>query len=304
MIVSLTGNNSFAIKLRLDELMGGFLKSYGELALEKIDAEEADAQAILEAIQALPFLAQRKMVVVRAMSGNKVAAEQIEQIISSVPDSTDLVLYEPATDKRTSFYKALRAKTELEEYNQLDPQGLAHWLAEEAKKRGGELGLGEATYLVERVGQNQMLLSNELDKLLTYNQKISRAAISELIEPTPQTKIFDLLDAAFGGNKKRALQIYDEQRAQKVEPQAIMAMVAWQLQLLALAKLGEGKPPIQIAKDAGVSSYPLVKASNLVNKLSLSRLKEITDEALRIDWRSKTSSIDLDEALKTYIATL
>jgi DNA polymerase-3 subunit delta len=304
MIVSLTGNNSFAIKLRLDELMGGFLKSYGELALEKIDAEEADAQAILEAIQALPFLAQRKMVVVRAMSGNKVAAEQIEQIISSVPDSTDLVLYEPATDKRTSFYKALRAKTELEEYNQLDPQGLAHWLAEEAKKRGGELGLGEATYFVERVGQNQMLLSNELDKLLTYNQKISRAAISELIEPTPQTKIFDLLDAAFGGNKKRALQIYDEQRAQKVEPQAIMAMVAWQLQLLALAKLGEGKPPIQIAKDAGVSSYPLVKASNLVNKLSLSRLKEITDEALRIDWRSKTSSIDLDEALKTYIATL
>ena len=30
----------------------------------------------------------------------------------------------------------------------------------------------------------------------------------------------------------------------------------------------------------------------------------MVDEALDIDWRGKTTAIDLDEALKTYIVTL
>ncbi|HSX18401.1 MAG TPA: DNA polymerase III subunit delta [Candidatus Saccharimonadales bacterium] len=304
MIVTLAGENSFALRRRLNGLVESFVKKHGELALERIDAEEAEIASVNEAILALPFLSTHKMVVVRNGSANKAFTEQVEQIISSVSDSTDLILHEPSLDKRTVYFKVLKNKTSFEEFNQLDKNTLAKWLVDEAKKQDAKLAFSDAVYLVERVGDNQEMLYNELTKLAIYNSEISKANIDLLTEPTPQSKVFDLLDAAFGGQKSRALELYADQRAQKVEPQAILAMIAWQLQLLTLIKFAGSKPTGQIAKDAGMNPYPVNKAAGLARRLDEDKLREMVDEALKIDLKSKTTSLDLDEALKTYITTL
>lgn len=304
MIITLTGNNTFALKKRLDELVGKFVAKYGELALERIDAEEAEAGAILEATKSLPFLAESKLVVVRSLSSNKAAAEQIEQIISSADKATTIIIYEPLTDKRTLYYKTLKAKTNFEEYNELDPQMLPKWLVNEANKQDSELSYADAKYLVDRVGVSQELLFHELAKLVTYDPKISKDNIDLLTEPAPQSKIFELLDAAFAGRKAMALVLYEEQRVQKVEPQAILAMIAWQLQLIALAKSAGKRSSAEIAKESGINEYPIRKAVGLAVKTDEEQLRKLVKDALKMDWLNKTSSLDIDEALKTYIVTL
>ncbi len=304
MITTLAGNNSFGLKRRLDELVQAFVAEHGELALEKIDAESASENQILDAVQSLPFLADRKLVVVRGLSGNKPMVEQVEQIIDTISDSTDLIFHEPSIDKRTAFFKVLKSKTQLEEFNELDARSLAAWLVNEAKNHGGELSYTDANYLIERLGTNQQMLASELDKLLTYEPKISRVSIDLLTELAPQSKVFDLLDAAFSGNKKQALKLYEQQRAQKVEPQLIIGMLAWQLQLIALAKHGSKRAPAQIAADSGMKAYPIEKAGGLASRLSSDELKSLVAEALDIDYKSKTTPLDLDEALKTYIVSL
>jgi DNA polymerase-3 subunit delta len=304
MITTLSGTNYYLLKKRLDEIVSKFVAKHGEFALERIDAEETEPQAILEAVQSMPFLATRKLVVVRNLGSNKAASGQIEQIISSAGDSTELIFYEPSPDKRSSYYKLLKSKTQFEEFKELDSRELAKWLSQEAKSLGGELSLGDANYLVERVGQNQQQLASELQKLIIYSSKITRTTIDLLTQKTPQSKVFDLLDAAFGGNKALALELYEEQRIQKVEPQAIIAMMAWQLKLLALAKTGGQRTPQQIAKDAGLSPFPVIKAQNLAHKIDNQKLVDMVSEALAIDEKGKSTMIDLDEALKTYIITL
>lgn len=304
MITTLAGNNSFGLKRRLDELVQAFVAEHGELALEKIDAESASENQILDAVQSLPFLADRKLVVVRGLSGNKPMVEQVEQIIDTISDSTDLIFHEPSIDKRTAFFKVLKSKTQLEEFNELDARSLAAWLVNEAKNHGGELSYTDANYLIERLGTNQQMLASELDKLLTYEPKISRVSIDLLTELAPQSKVFDLLDAAFSGNKKRALELYGDQRAQKVEPQIIMGMIAWQLRLMAFAKYAGKRSSGQIASDTGVKPYPVEKAGRLAHRLSDQRLKSLIGEALEMDYRSKISSFDLDEALKTFIVSV
>jgi DNA polymerase-3 subunit delta len=304
MIITLAGSNFFALHKRLNELVRAFVKEHGDLALERIDAEEAEIQVIIDSLQNLPFLATRKMVVVRSLSANKQAAEKIEQIIVAAGDDMDLILFEPAVDKRTSYFKVLKSKTQLEEFGDLDTHSLAKWLVEEAQIRGGNLVQNDANYLVERVGADQNLLSNELDKLLSYNPEISRESIDLLTDLLPQSKVFELLDAAFSGSKGRALKLYEEQRIQKVEPQAILAMITWQLQLLALTKYADGKATATIAKDAGMNPYPISKAARLAHKLSDKKFKEMVDFAFEIDYKSKTSALDLDEAIKTYIVGL
>jgi DNA polymerase-3 subunit delta len=303
-IITLTGNNSFALHKRLDEIVGNFVKVYGDFALERIDAEEVEIQLILDALQNLPFLASKKMVVVRGLGANKQAAEKIDQIIAAAGDGCDLILYELSTDKRTAYFKTLKSKTQLEEFNELDAHALAKWLVEEAKKRGGELGQADAGYLVDRAGTDQQLISNELDKLLIYNPKITRESINLLIDSLPQSKVFDLLDAAFSGRSRRALELYEEQRALKVEPQIILGMIVWQLQLIAVTKYADGKSTATIAKDVGMNPYPISKAANLAHKLNEQKFKKMVDFAFEIDLKSKSTPLDLDEALKTYIISL
>jgi DNA polymerase III delta subunit len=204
MIVTLTGNNFYLLKRRLDELVSGFVKEHGELALQRIDAQEAEPEAILEAVQSLPFLAARKLVVLRALGSNKTASGQIEQIISSAGDSTDIIFYEPSVDKRTVYFKVLKSQTQLEEYNDLDTHSL----------------------------------------------------------------------------------------------------IAWQLDLIALAMYSKGRDANQIAKDSGLSPYPVTKAQRLAGKMDETKLKDMVNQALKLDELSKTTPLDLDEALKTYIVTL
>lgn len=304
MIITLTGNNSFALRHRLDELTAKFINEFGDLALEKFDGEEQEAKVIIEGLQSLPFLAGKKLVVVRNGSLNKELAESIEQIISSIGESTNVVFYEPRIDKRTAYFKVLKGQTQFEEFNELDAGTLAKWLVEEAKNQEARLSLADANYLVERVGPKQTLLSSELGKLITYNPQISRQNIDLLVDETPQSKVFDLLDAAFAGRKKQALELYEDQRAQKVEPQAILAMLGWQLQQIAIAKMAGNRPITEISRDSSMKEYPLKKAKSLADKLSDNKLKQMVSEALDIDWRSKTTSLDLDEALKNYIISL
>ncbi|MEX1059181.1 MAG: DNA polymerase III subunit delta [Candidatus Saccharimonadales bacterium] len=304
MVVTLTGENSFATRRRLNELVGKFVAKNDELAVEKLDAEEVEAEGIIEAVKALPFLSAHKMVVVRNGSANKDFAERVEQTISSITDGTDLIFYEPQIDKRTVYYKVLKRQTQFEEFAKLDKFGLVKWLVEEAKGRDAKLSFADANYLVERLGDNQELLYNELSKLAIYDADISKANIDLLTEPTPQSKVFDLLDAAFSDKKRRALELYEDQRAQKVEPQRILGMIAWQLQLLALLKSADGRSSAEVAKDSGINPYPVKKAAGMAAKLSEERIRRMVSEALEIDIKSKTTSLDLDEALKTYITTL
>ncbi|HEX7632915.1 MAG TPA: DNA polymerase III subunit delta, partial [Candidatus Saccharimonadales bacterium] len=250
MVITLTGENSYGLQRELHGLVDAFVAEQGDLALERLDGSEVDVARIGEALTSLPFLASRKMVVLRTPSTNKQFTEQAEQLLGEVPETTDVIVVEPKLDKRLSYYKFLKSKTDFREFPELDAGGLARYLADAAKARGGTLSSADARYLVERVGASQQILSNELEKLLLYSPKIIRHTIDELTEAAPQSTIFELLEAAFAGNARRTMQLYREQRALKVEPPQIVAMLTWQLHVLAILKAAGDRPLETIAKEA------------------------------------------------------
>lgn len=302
--MTLTGENSFALQDELRKLTGAFIAKHGDLALERLDGETADAARILEALHGLPFLADRKMVVLRALSTNKQLQEQTEQLFSEIPGTTDVILVEPKLDKRLAYYKFLKKNTDFRDFPELDQNGLARWLVDTAKDRGGSLGSGDARYLVERVGANQQLLSNELDKLLLNSSHITRQTIDLLTDSTPQSTIFQLLEAAFAGNARQALRLYSEQRTLNVEPVQIIAMLAWQLHVLAVIKTGGDRTADVIAREAKLNPFVVRKSQAIARSLTLAKLKELISELLKIDIRAKSTNIDPDEALQHYLLNL
>jgi DNA polymerase-3 subunit delta len=304
MIQVLTGANTFGLQHDLDKIVTKFVHEQGDLALERVDGEESSYERIVEALQGLPFLVTKKMVLLRAPSAQKKFTEDAEKLLADVPETNQVVIVEPKLDKRSGYYKYLKKNTELTEYAQPDENSMAAWLQREAKSRGGVIGSNDARYLVERCGLNQQNLSNELDKLLLHEQTVTRSGINLLTEAMPQSTIFQLLEAAFAGNTKSAFRLYSEQRLLKIEPQQIIALLGWQLHVLAVVKLAGDRSPETIAQDAKMSPYTVRKSQTIARKLSLTEIKKLITDLLLIDRRSKRTMLDLDEALQHYLLNL
>lgn len=304
MIRVLTGTNAFGLQRDLRKIVDRFVAEQGDLALERVDGEEVSFERIQEALTSLPFLASKKLVLLRAPSAQKKFVEGAEQLLADLPETNDVVIIEPKLDKRLAYYKFLKRSADFTEYSQPDENVLAAWLQRAAKEQGGSISSNHARYLIERAGANQQLLSNELEKLLLHEAKITRQTIDFLIEATPQSTILQLLEAAFAGNIGEALKLYAEQRALKVEPQQIIAMLAWQLHVLAVIKTAGNRSPEVIAKDAKINPFVVRKSQNTARRLSLARLKSLIYDLLQIDTRSKRSALDLDEALQQYLINL
>jgi DNA polymerase-3 subunit delta len=304
MIVTLTGNNSFLLRRRLDEMVAAFIVECGDITLSRVDGETADIGGLQEALTSLPFLASKNMVVLRTPSANKQFTEKAERLLTHVAETTDVILVEPKLDKRSSYYKLLKKMTDFRDFQELDQNGVVRWLTLAATELGATISPADARLLIERVGMNQQRLASELDKLALYDIRIVRPTIELLTEPTPQSTIFQLLEAAFAGNARRSLQLYQEQRSLRVEPPQIIAMLAWQLHILAIVKTAGERSIAQIAKDAKLNPYVVTKSAAIVGHLSLQELKQLIADLLTIDARSKREAIDSDEALQYYLLQL
>jgi len=301
MVVTLTGTNKFVLQTALAALTAEFIREQGEIAVERLDGEEATFDRLRESLQSTPFLANKKMVILHNGSANKQFVEQAEKLLTELPETTEAVLVEPKLDKRSSYYKFLKKSSELRDFTELDENGLAQWLVESAQAREGRLSISDARYLAERVGLDQQLLDNELDKLLLYAPAVTRETIDLLTEPAPQSTIFELLDAAFSGNLKRSLNLYNEQRQQNVEPANIIAMLTWQLRSLALVKTAAGRSVDSIARETKLNPYVIQKAQTGAAGITFGHLKQLISDLLVLDVRSKRESIDLDEALQLFL---
>jgi DNA polymerase-3 subunit delta len=298
MLTTLTGENGFGLSQALRRVVDEFVAEHGDLGLVQLDGEETTYEQVREALESMPFLASRKLVVLRTPGAQKEFVERAQDLLTDVPEQIDVVIVEPKLDKRSSYYKWLKAHTDYQSFDQLDAGGLTRWLVSLAKHQGATLSSADARYLVERAGADQQLLGNELDKLISYSDTISRQSIDLLVEPAAQSTVFELLDALFEGNNQRAVRLYAEQRIMGVDPQQIIAMLGWQLHVLALVTAGRDKPDATIASEARISPYVVGKTRGLSRRLSGGQVRELVTQVLEIDAQSKRGAMDPDQALQ------
>ena len=304
MITTLTGENDVLRQDALRRIVGKFIAEHTDMSVERLDGEEADYARMHEATQSIPFLAARKLIVLRTPSANKEFTERFEQFVADVAETSDVVLVEPKLDRRLAYYKQLKKITDFQEFAELDGGALTNYLVNYAKERDSTINVAEARLLVDRVGTNQLVLQHELDKLLAYNPKVTRTNIELLTERTPQSSIFELLDAAFAGDGKRAMALYDEQRDMRVEPQQVIAMLVWQLHILCIAKAAGSRSTDVVAKEARLSPFMVRKSMALARNISALRLKKLVSDLRVFDIRLKSEGLSADEVVRFYLISL
>ncbi len=301
MIRTLSGINALTLQQELQRSISDFTAQHSDLAVERFDASNTEVSVLQDALTALPFLASRRLVVIDSPSSNAALSEQIVQLLEGVPETTDVLFVEPKFDKRSIIYKTLKKLTDFQEFAELNDVQLGSWMTDYVKERGGSISPATARSLLLRVGPQQLRLKSELDKLMSYKPAIDEAAVALLVSATPQSSTFDLLEAALGGNAAKAQKIYEDQRKQRVEPQAMLGLLAWQLHVLATVKAAGDRSADSISKDAKLNPYVVRKTQSLCRSMSMTTIKELVSQTLQVDEQLKTVGIDADEALRNLI---
>lgn len=301
MILAFIGDNGFAREQAASEYILGFVNVHGAMAVDKFIGEDTDFAALNTSVSTVPFLSQRRLVVVRDFGANKLLADKLSDLLTAVADTTDLVIVESHVDGRSKYLTNLKKLTEVRQFTHLDGDALVAWIIEQTKKLNGSISRQAAQQLVDRVGSNQQLIANELDKLVLYQPEITQTTINELTSYAPQSSIFAMLDAAFAGNTAEAFRLYAEQRTQGMEPQAILGMITWQLHVLTVIKAAGNMPAQDLATQAKLSPFLVRKNTPNARRISDVKLLKILKQAIDTDKAMKSVAINADDAIQTLI---
>lgn len=274
MIFFFYGPNTYEARQQLSKMRAEYIKKTGsDMGLERIDGSAIAAANLQASLQAAPFLATSRLVIIEDLGSNKSLAPKIEQFTKNLPPTTVAVFYDPGVDQRTVYFKTLSAAARTVKFEPLPSTKLHQWIKAETSRQGGEIEPAAITALLDRAGEDQWRLHNEIAKLVDHGSPITAEAVREMVEQGHNETIFDLVEAMTAGQINKALQIYRELLTAKVSEMYILTMIQWQLRNLLMAKAAGKTTPAQLAKDVGMSPFV---AGKMLNKRHL-----FTEETLK-----------------------
>ncbi len=297
------GPNTYALRQQLNQMVRAYLAKAGsDFGLERIDGATVKPRDLAAALQAVPFLATSRLVIVEGVAGNKPVAEKLAGMLGQVPPTTVAVFVEREVDQRTVVFKALSKADKVVKFEPLAGPKLHGWARVEIERMGGEAEPAVLRELVELAGEDQWRLAGEINKLVNYDPKITVETVRELVAPSTERSIFDLVEAMTAGRLAAALTSYRVLLEHKESEMYVLTMIQWQLRNLLLAKTAPmAMGPADLAKAAGMSPYVAGKMMAAQGALNEELLVAAYQAAATCEYDIKTGRLKSEVAVEQLI---
>lgn len=306
MVFFFYGPNTYAARQQIAKLVAEYVKKSGDnFGVERLDGVRVKPEELRASLQAAPFLAKSRLVIIEDLGVNKAVAAKITDHIKDVPDTTVAVFYEPNIDQRTAYFKTLKAAAKTVVFEAVPTYKLQQWLAREAAAANATIEQAAAKRLLELAGEDQWRLSHEVAKLAAYGTPITATAVDALVEESHTETIFSLVEAMTAGRVATAMRLYRQLRNDGQHEIYMLSMVIWQLRNLLLAKTAGATSPPQLAKTAGMSPFVAGKMMAKRHLFSEEQLKVAFVQAVDTDYQIKSGAGSADilvEQLILYVA--
>lgn len=313
----------------------------GGLNRAEFDGAQASVAEVLAAVRSLPFLAEKRLVIVKGMISHvtrkKAEVDRLIAELPGLPAYARLVFYE--TEPLDIGNKLLKAAQEMDNaYVRYfsAPENLRDWLRMRAQAYGAEINPRAAAAISDLLsydehsrqarGRNaarrraamqaraQALLAadNELHKLVCYvdgEREISEEDVAALTPYVPQANVFEMVDALANGNGGWALELISQSlRDDPSDPGfRLFALIARQFRLLSMTRdhldRGGGQGGA-IAQAVGVSPFVAGKLATQSRRFQAAQLDAILKRLQRYDQEMKTGRIAPRLALDLLVTSL
>jgi len=289
--ITFCGDNAFAIRHQLQELVTAFVATHGANAVERLDGGSLTIPQLREQVSAITFFAPERLLILKGSSVSKDFFAELGEVVDNVPDGVTLVIVEGQLDKRTRTYKALKAKTDFRECGLLSEREVQEWMIAMAQKAGGELSPQLARLLLERVGNDQWQLLSEIEKLTAWDKQISQETIELLVIPNLEASAFALLDAVMAGREAESQQLLTQMKLRS-DPYEFFGLLVWQVHALAMVAYAPAMSGAELAQKSSLKPFVIQKSQQLARRLGAARVAAIVEAIAQLDMQLKSSGID------------
>jgi DNA polymerase-3 subunit delta len=317
-IYFLFGNDEFAISRKLKDFESDFSDpTTADMNTARLDARSMSENDLNNSINAMPFLAKRRLVFLSnpsAKYNNPSTRKKFLQFLEKVPETSRLVLYEAIEPRDVEKHwlnkwaeknsKLIQAKA----FMLPRLKDMTGWIVNEMKNQGGQIEPRAAEMLKDMVGVDTRQAGMEIAKLLAYvnwARPVTGQDVEAVCIVTSQQSVFDFVDALSNGNGKSAQHLL-HRLLETEDPFSLWGMVVRQFRLLIQAREildGRGNQN-DVARALGVHPFVAEKAAQQAGHFSIEALENIYHKLLSIDEGVKTSQITLDLAMDTLVVEL
>jgi len=281
------------------------------VSLFDADADTVTISQVLDELRTLPFLTDRRVVVIRGADDFISANRQLlERYFENPSPSGVLVLTVSSWSAQTKLAKLLSKVGELIPVEQPKPWQLPQRVRQYAKEAyGKEFEKGAAELLVELAGDELGRLYSEVDKLATFADKekvITENHVELLIGHNRLFNAFAVIDAITSGDISKAIErlrsMFAEDRSTEY---TVVGAFAFHFRRLFNAKvlLQKGLGTDQIANKVRVWSNR-EDFFTQVHKLSLKQIGRYLQKLAEIDHAIKTGQSKAQVAMEQLVLGL
>jgi len=321
MILFLYGKDTFRSKQQLAAMTQKFRADRDPQGLNifRLDMEKKqDAVKALEHVMGVPFLAEKKMVVIENLLSSK--EKELQQAFldrveaGNVPETTVLVFWEGADKYKTKLAKECLARLQKEKYAQkfdeLTGMKLQGWIVEEVQSRDGSMARDAMQFLAQHGAGDMWRLSSLIDQLVAYasGREIVLEDAQLFLDEKVDDNIFNLVDAIVGGQQKKVYAQMQEQYRLGKDAGYVFAMVLRQFRiLLQLRDMFERDDSLRsdsLAKELGLHPFVVKKSLPTVKRYTSQALQDIYGQLLDIDVQTKTGRGNQRQILDVFVGRL
>lgn len=297
------GEDNYSSTQKLNFWKKEFIRKYGEAAhIEIFEGKEIKATEFITNLETLPFLAEKRFIIVKnifAATKNEKQKETIKAVADSLdktPDFCILIFHEiGAPDKRLSLYKKIQTLGTIEEFPALKPAEITNWIVKRAVEIGVNIDISTANYLAQHSGPELWTISNELDKLSAFagTTNITKQMIDDLCVPSITASVFKLTDSIAGKNVKESLKVLKALEASGEDPFKTFFMIVRHFRILLQVQdmLSRNENQFSITKKLKQHPFVIQKTSQQAPNFNAKKLKAIYGKLLEIDVKVKTGVV-------------
>jgi len=289
----------------------------GELNTVHLDGRTATLEELRRACETVPFLADRRLVLVTGLltrlgrGKERGLLEGVVRLLQALPETTRLVFVEdgPLPDDHPVLkFAAGREEGFVRQFEPPPPDALPRWIQERARLHGGEMERDAAIHLAQVIGPGDLrLLDGEIAKLVTYagpGRVVTADDVAQLVPYVQQAVMFDLVDALGRREGRQAAILLHRLLDAGENPLGILAMVVRQFRLIILVKdlTGRGENPASIPQLLGLHPFVARKLHTQSANFTFAQLERIYRYLLDLDLAIKTGDVTPEAALDLLVA--
>lgn len=275
-----------------------FVKKYGESSLEIIDGEKLDPADFSTNLTALPFLSEKRLILVKDFleDGKADRQKQVASAIEDIAEFCILIFQENEVPEKTNpLYKKIAKIGHLEEFKALSPNEITKWIMAKAEQEKIKISFFTANYLSQQCGPELWTISNELEKLTLFanGREITKDMIDDLCIPSLTSSIFKLTDEVAQKNVKGSLKTFSILKNSGDDLIKIFFMLVRHFRILTQVQelVSKGENSFEITKKLKQHPFVIQKTSQQAKNFDHQKLKKIYEEMLAVDTKLKTGII-------------